>query len=75
MFFKGKDIKPKDHEFVQMGSRASVNIEQVGEKVMGVDMSKDNDETSTIYPSGLRLVLLMMSCFIAMFLVALVSLQ
>lgn len=73
MFFKRKENQPQDHDFIQMRSEASVNMERVGEKIQA-DASKDNnDGTSTIYPSGIRLVLLMMSCFIAMFLVALVS--
>lgn len=73
MFFKRKENKSPDHEFIQM-DEAPVNATQVSKKVQGTDGSKDNnDETDIVYPSGLKLALLMMSCFVAMFLVALVS--
>lgn len=56
-----------------MDEGVSAEAAQVSEKVQVDDGSKDNnDGAGIVYPSGLTLVLLMMSCFIAMFLVALV---
>lgn len=73
MFFKKKSDQCPDHEFIQMDEGVSAEAAQVSEKVQVGDGSNDNnDGAGIVYPSGLTLVLLVMSCFIAMFLVALV---
>ena len=57
-----------------MGSEPETCTDPASEKDAAADKSRDlkRVNTDTIYPSGLKLVLLMISIFIGMFLVALV---
>lgn len=69
MLFKKKEIRLQEDEIA----------DPAGEKEVAAGESQANDldriPTETVYPSGLKLALLMTSIFVGIFLVALVGLH
>jgi hypothetical protein len=77
MLFKKKGSPPQKDEIIRPAptdSEPAIHIDPASEKDTAADESKNlkRIDTDTIYPSGLKLALLMTSMFVGMFLVALV---
>jgi hypothetical protein len=75
MLFKKMGKRPQEEEIAPpapMDSNAAHCTDPAGEKDTATDESKDPTHTDIVYPSGLKLALLMTSIFVGMFLVALV---
>ncbi len=80
MLFKKKIEQPLEDEVpspTTMERKISTSTNPIGEKDAAADESEANNlertPTDIVYPSDLKLVLLMISMFVGMFLVALVS--
>ena len=77
MLFKKKEKKPEEvGPPTPIDGGASTCTDMAGEEGTAADGSKakelNNIHTDIVYPSGLKLALLMMSIFVGMFLVSLV---
>lgn len=73
-----EDVCPASSEVSQVETRGSESTPIAGtiepEKVQPPDSNKVSSEDESQYPSGLRLTLIILSAFISLFLVSLVSL-
>jgi hypothetical protein len=79
MLFKKAEKQPQEDEIAlpkPMDNEAPTCTKAAGEEGAAAEQSKAEDlkriHTDIIYPSGLKLALLMMSIFVGMFLVSLV---
>ena len=79
MLFKKKEQQPQEDEIAQpvpMDGEAPTCTDPASEEGTAADESKAKElkhiHTDIIYPSGLKLALLMMSVFVSLFLVSLV---